>query len=153
MEVERCSNEPVMTLMSGTFSGARSTVLGFRSKASRSSRFFAEDPHSRYSPIISRPRRSISSMHRFSMSGILNPEFSLLTTTSRSTPKRAVFRADGVRLNVCHASVYLSFRYRVPRGSTFTANWWTCNNDSSRTLNLYIAGSQHKLPVGYRQSL
>lgn len=44
------SNPPVITLMSGTLSGDRSTVLAFLSKASLNILFLVADPHNRYRP-------------------------------------------------------------------------------------------------------
>ena len=41
---------PVMTLMSGTLSGDRSTDLAFRSNASLNILFFEADPQSLYKP-------------------------------------------------------------------------------------------------------
>lgn len=91
---------PVITLMSGTLSGDRSTVLGLRSKASRRIRFLEADPHSRYKPMMSRPRRSTSSMHLRTITGtdavagacanddreLEMAPLSRVTTDSRSTP-------------------------------------------------------------------
>lgn len=45
----------MITLMSGTESGASSTPLAFRSKASRSTRFLLAEPHRRYRPVIQKP--------------------------------------------------------------------------------------------------
>jgi hypothetical protein len=44
------SSLPVITLISGTLSGERSTVRAFRSNASRSILFLVADPHNRYKP-------------------------------------------------------------------------------------------------------
>lgn len=43
-------NLPVMTLMSGTLSEERSTVLALRSKASRNILFLVAEPHNLYKP-------------------------------------------------------------------------------------------------------
>jgi len=59
----------VITLISGTLSGDKSTVLGLRSKASRRILFLEADPQSRYRPIISKPLRSTSSIHLRTMTG------------------------------------------------------------------------------------
>ncbi len=45
---------PVITFKSGTLSGERSIVRGFRSKASLKILFFVADPHSLYKPIHKR---------------------------------------------------------------------------------------------------
>ena len=41
---------PVITLISGTLSGERSTVRAFRSNASRNILFLVAEPHNRYKP-------------------------------------------------------------------------------------------------------
>jgi len=44
------SSLPVITLISGTLSGERSTVRAFRSNASRNILFLVAEPHNRYKP-------------------------------------------------------------------------------------------------------